>query len=150
MVGNAHHLTDSKFLGTASTVQRLPLFLDAYRIPYLVDLPDTGHPISGEIYHVTRDVLADLDLLEGVAQGRYHRREITVKPIGILRGHRRVSKAWCYLLLERDGVYLFRRELLSDYSEALHKGFVPPGEGSRLAFYIYYMMPTLPVSFSFR
>ena len=66
--GQNHHyylLRDSKFLGSFRTAPKYRLF-DAGSYPLLVKDEDRGHPVQGEVYEVSPDLLADLDFHEGV------------------------------------------------------------------------------------
>ena len=76
--GNSVHLQGSQFMGIAETVARYPLFVDMYAVPYLVD--DEGFTgserVVGEMFLVNDKTMNRLDILEGVAQGRYIRKQI--------------------------------------------------------------------------
>ena len=64
----SHHyylLRDSKFLGSFRTAPKYRLF-DAGPYPLLVKDEDRGHPVQGEVYEVSPDLLEDLDFHEGV------------------------------------------------------------------------------------
>lgn len=124
------------FQQLARTAQRYPLFVDHYKVPYLVDRPGDGHPISGELFSVDDAALAALDELEGVAAGRYTRRKIEVEllpPAGADDGAAAdsaggggggSSDAWLYCIktvpeLEKRGA------LLPVYSAEVHADYVP-------------------------
>lgn len=109
------------FVETGTTVAAYPLFVDAYRVPYLVHAPGAGSRIAGEVFDVDDAALAALDALEGVP-GRYDRFEIDVATGG---GSRQV-RAWLYALKACD---IQGRDLLSSYSAADHAAYVPPGPG---------------------
>eukprot|EP00735_Rhodelphis_limneticus_P002299 TRINITY_DN13115_c0_g1::TRINITY_DN13115_c0_g1_i1::g.10682::m.10682 TRINITY_DN13115_c0_g1::TRINITY_DN13115_c0_g1_i1::g.10682 ORF type:complete len:179 (-),score=21.37,sp/Q9M8T3/Y2910_ARATH/43.16/1e-16,AIG2/PF06094.7/8.9e-16,AIG2_2/PF13772.1/0.015 TRINITY_DN13115_c0_g1_i1:128-625(-) len=70
----------SKFLGTATTVEKFPLVVarDIYA-PCLLDIPGEGFNVKGELFAVNDEVLADLDRLEGVAVDFYRRLPIKLK-----------------------------------------------------------------------
>jgi len=122
-------LADTAALGAARTLTPFPLLtLSRFRIPFLLDAPDSGLPVTGELYAVEPDMLATLDKLEGHPEW-YRRREIDV--VMIEGGGRR--KAQAYLLPP----HLFRPELLKlppaefaqEYTLEAHKReYVPPPE----------------------
>ena len=127
------------FASLARTVECFPLFLDYYRIPYLVDRPGVGGRISGELWQVDDPTLAALDELEGVAKGRYSRMKIDVVVMTEDEDKQRrdddnatreqvIKTAWFWALGDmREGTNIESRALVSDYSMNLHEGFIPPG-----------------------
>lgn len=55
----------AKFECTATTATKFPLIVATkYNIPFLLNVPDIGHCISGEIYSVDEKMFANLDELE--------------------------------------------------------------------------------------
>ncbi|TRY67878.1 hypothetical protein TCAL_08025 [Tigriopus californicus] len=55
----------SAFIGTGETTIKYPLVIASkYNIPFLLDLPNQGHFIQGEIYQVNEEKLKHLDVLE--------------------------------------------------------------------------------------
>lgn len=55
----------AKFQCTAITATKFPLIVATkYNIPFLLNVPDIGHNISGEIYSVDEQMFANLDELE--------------------------------------------------------------------------------------
>lgn len=141
---NHHVLTSfdsATFLSAATTLHRFPLFVDHYRIPYLVDRKGQGHRIVGELWQVDAPTLAALDELEGVSTKRYLRQLADVvrtstssAPAG--RSTEDVTdeaeedsvSAWLYALGDgRPGTDLERRDLLGEYTADHHAGFVVPG-----------------------
>jgi gamma-glutamylcyclotransferase (GGCT)/AIG2-like uncharacterized protein YtfP len=86
---NEHHMTsqmDAKsspasYLGDATTVDRLPLVVGPFRIPFLLDLPGRGAAkrVHGELYRVPACALENLDAFEGVPQRFYARVLIRVQ-----------------------------------------------------------------------
>ena len=60
-----HYLRDSKFLGSFLTAPKYRLY-DAGPYPLLVKDADRGHPVQGEVYEVSPNLLEDLDFHEGV------------------------------------------------------------------------------------
>ncbi|GJN22622.1 hypothetical protein PR202_gb10205 [Eleusine coracana subsp. coracana] len=69
---------DAVFVGAATTASRLPLVCGPYRVPFLLNLPGSGHRVAGELYAVTPRGLARLDELEGVSRAHYERLPISV------------------------------------------------------------------------
>jgi gamma-glutamylcyclotransferase (GGCT)/AIG2-like uncharacterized protein YtfP len=126
---NHRVLNSSVLKGLYQTTSPFPLFVDAYCVPYCVDSPGTGHRISGEVYAVSPEVLEDLDELEGVADGRYARKRIELLPTTPEEQEGfPILEAWAYLLPEKEGLELQRRECLDDYPLELHAAnYVPPG-----------------------
>ncbi|XP_040192097.1 gamma-glutamylaminecyclotransferase [Rana temporaria] len=83
---NYHVMTDSKlgkvlFKGSGRTVDKYPLVIAGQdNIPFLLEVPRTGHHIAGEIYSVDDQMLQFLDEFEGCPD-MYQR---TIKSIEIL------------------------------------------------------------------
>jgi gamma-glutamylaminecyclotransferase len=112
-------------------VRPYPLFVDHYRVPYLVDRPGEGERITGELFLVDDAALAALDELEGVAAGRYTRCSI---PVELLAGEANAgsaavasggdSEAWLYCI--KDVPELEKRgALLAEYSAEVHASYTP-------------------------
>lgn len=56
----------AKFQGRGHTVEKYPLVIAGkYNIPYMLNIPGTGHHIAGEIYSVDEQMLQFLDEFEG-------------------------------------------------------------------------------------
>lgn len=56
----------AKFQGRGRTVEKYPLVIAGkYNIPYMLNIPGTGHHIAGEIYSVDEQMLQFLDEFEG-------------------------------------------------------------------------------------
>ena len=133
----------SSFVSVARTVDKYPLFTDHYKIPYLLSIPGEGGTIRGELWSVDGPTLEKLDVLEGVASGRYVRTEIAVTeerdpserdpspPSSPPLEPPARSSAWLYSLPgeRREEVELERRRLVEEYTMEEHRGFVKPGEG---------------------
>lgn len=84
---NHHWLTEaekgfSRFLTEATTLTKFPLVIGTrYNIPFLLNKPNTGNHIQGEVYEVDEKMFANLDILEDYP--KYYDREIQkVVPIG--------------------------------------------------------------------
>jgi gamma-glutamylaminecyclotransferase len=151
---NHHVLTSfdsATFVSAATTLHRFPLFVDHYRIPYLVDRKGQGHCIVGELWQVDAPTLAALDELEGVSTKRYLRQLADVVRTSTSTRTRTSCSApegrstedvtdeaeedsvsavaaWLYALGDgRPGTDLERRDLLGEYTADHHAGFVVPG-----------------------
>ncbi|XP_044864710.1 gamma-glutamylaminecyclotransferase isoform X1 [Mauremys mutica] len=56
----------ARFQGRGRTVEKYPLVIAGkYNIPFLLNIPGTGHHVSGEIYSVDDQMLQFLDEFEG-------------------------------------------------------------------------------------
>ncbi|XP_022858963.1 putative gamma-glutamylcyclotransferase At3g02910 [Olea europaea var. sylvestris] len=70
---------DAVYLGNYSTVESFPLVVGPHGIPYLINLPGSGHRVRGELYSVSSNRgLARLDELERVDDGHYERLPVEV------------------------------------------------------------------------
>uniref|UniRef100_A0A7M4FJ67 Gamma-glutamylaminecyclotransferase n=1 Tax=Crocodylus porosus TaxID=8502 RepID=A0A7M4FJ67_CROPO len=64
MINSTHGI--AKFQGRGRTVEKYPLVIAGkYNIPYLLNMPGTGHHVAGEIYTVDDQMLQFLDEFEG-------------------------------------------------------------------------------------
>jgi gamma-glutamylaminecyclotransferase len=70
--GHAH------FLGVAKTKQRFPLVCGPFQVPFLLNMPNSGLQVEGELYAVDQSALERLDELEGVSKGHYQRRPLVL------------------------------------------------------------------------
>ncbi|KAB1215963.1 hypothetical protein CJ030_MR4G023637 [Morella rubra] len=73
---------DAVFLGPHVTLRSYPLVCGPHGIPFLINLPGSGHRITGELYSVSTCGLARLEELEGTALGHYERLPIQVVSSG--------------------------------------------------------------------
>jgi gamma-glutamylcyclotransferase (GGCT)/AIG2-like uncharacterized protein YtfP len=85
-------LAGQSFLGEAVTEPHYRL-VDCGDYPGLLDAPGGGVAIRGELYDVTAECLAALDIVEDVADGLYARRPIRLQP----PHHGRLVLAYFYL-----------------------------------------------------
>lgn len=70
---------DASFIGDYTTSVEFPMVCGPYGIPYLINLPGSGHRVRGELYSVSSSVgLARLDDLEGTHRSHYERLPLTV------------------------------------------------------------------------
>lgn len=73
-----HKNGTSTFLTNGKTTNRYPLIIGTrYNIPFLLDVPNTGHDINGEIYQIDDAMLKQLDVLEG-HPNYYLRKQINI------------------------------------------------------------------------
>ncbi|XP_074819179.1 gamma-glutamylaminecyclotransferase [Natator depressus] len=64
MLNGTHGI--AKFQGRGRTVEKYPLVITGkYNIPFLLNIPGTGHHVTGEIYSVDDQMLQFLDEFEG-------------------------------------------------------------------------------------
>ena len=98
--GGSNHLflRGQKFLGDARTIPGFTLYsLGDY--PGMVRAPGDTAGVTGEIWSVDDDCLAELDRLEGLDEGLYERIDVLLAPNGI------TGSAQTYLYLrQRDGL----------------------------------------------
>ncbi|XP_060186056.1 putative gamma-glutamylcyclotransferase At3g02910 [Lycium barbarum] len=80
-----HHLIETListgdviFIGEYTTVSIFPLVRGPYGIPYLINIPGSGHRVKGELYKVKPNGLGPLDDLEGIEIGHYERLPVSV------------------------------------------------------------------------
>lgn len=107
---------DAVFQGTHVTLHSYPLVCGPNSIPYLINLPGSGHRVKGELYSVSTRGLVRLDELEGITLGHYERLPIqTQAEAEAYYAHRSFGEE----LWEKNG-----REGLSEYTEREASGFV--------------------------
>ncbi|KAE8691275.1 putative gamma-glutamylcyclotransferase [Hibiscus syriacus] len=73
---------DAVSKGTYQTVENYPLVCGPYRVPFLLNMPGSGHRVTGELYAVSPRGLSRVDELEGTSEGHYERRPILLMPAG--------------------------------------------------------------------
>lgn len=121
---NAPLLTNSIYLGRCTTVGAYPLVVGGdWYSPYLLASPGKGHRVVGELYAVTPDALAALDVLENV--GVNYSREL-IDVVGP-RGEVRSVHTYLKVNYTRE---LARGECLVDYQD---RRYVPRTERARYA-----------------
>mmetsp|Transcript_6689 Transcript_6689/g.21099 ORF Transcript_6689/g.21099 Transcript_6689/m.21099 type:complete len:162 (-) Transcript_6689:60-545(-) len=115
----------ARYVADATTVDAYPLFVDVYKVPYLVHRPGAGSRIAGELFEVDDATLAALDVLEGYPD-RYDRLKIGVD----LDDSPSPVDAWLYALrADTRDLAWETRDLIPAYTRAIHADFVPPGDG---------------------
>lgn len=78
--GSNHRLlANQQFIAAATTEPAYKLY-SVGDYPAMVDAPQDGRAIEGEIWTVDTDCLAKLDRLEGLEEGLYKRVPIHLKP----------------------------------------------------------------------
>jgi gamma-glutamylaminecyclotransferase len=77
---NFHVNRGRRLPGRFVTSRPYPLYIvGSIQVPWLVDWPDSGHRVIGEVYEVDDDTLSAMDVLEQVdEEGWYSRRLILV------------------------------------------------------------------------
>ena len=81
-------LSDSKFLGDGVTKDRYPLVINS--LPYVLNKKGLGHNVEVDVFRVSGDVLAQLDILEG------HPKWYERKQIAISMADGTIKFAWLY------------------------------------------------------
>ncbi|ESW30291.1 hypothetical protein PHAVU_002G140900 [Phaseolus vulgaris] len=69
---------DADLVGAYLTEDCYPLVCGPHGIPYLINLPGSGHRVKGEVYAVSESAVAKLDEFEGVSAGCYERLPVMV------------------------------------------------------------------------
>lgn len=69
---------DAVYVGSFQTHDSYPLVCGPHGIPYLINIPGTGHRVKGELYSVSTRGLSRLDELEGTSFGHYERLPVRV------------------------------------------------------------------------
>ncbi|MED6220717.1 hypothetical protein PIB30_047533 [Stylosanthes scabra] len=77
MAGN-----DVVLVGSYTTEEPHPLVLGPNGIPYLINLPGSGHRVKGDLYSVSDRALSLLDDFEGLSVGHYERLPVRVADDG--------------------------------------------------------------------
>ncbi|KAK4433037.1 putative gamma-glutamylcyclotransferase [Sesamum alatum] len=109
---------DAVYLGPHTTLQPFPLVCGPHGIPYLINLPGSGHRVRGELYSVSSALgRPRLDDLEGVDRGHYERLPVSVVPAD--DGRETVLEVEAYFAHRGFGEALWKRcreEGLSEFS----------------------------------
>ncbi|KAE8651438.1 hypothetical protein Csa_001650 [Cucumis sativus] len=122
------------FLGKYSTHLSFPLLLGPYGIPYLINLPGSGHLVRGELYAVSDHGLARLDELEEISIEHYNR-----LPVKVVGDDMVVIGVECYFAGKGAGEGLWNEkdgEALEEYTEreAVKPGFRGDDIGQNFSF----------------
>ncbi|XP_021828036.1 putative gamma-glutamylcyclotransferase At3g02910 [Prunus avium] len=116
---------DAVLLGPYITRHSYPLVCGPYGIPYLINLPGSGHRIKGELYSVSTRGLARFDELEGTSIEHYER-----LPVDVLQADGDevvLVEAQAYYAHRSFGPAMWERNGkagLSEYTEKEAKGYV--------------------------
>ncbi|CAN6547183.1 unnamed protein product [Malus baccata var. baccata] len=114
---------DAVSLGPYITQFSYPLVCGPHGIPYLINLPGSGHRIKGELYSVSTRGLARFDELEGTSIGHYER-----LPIHVIHGSGDgVVSAEAYFAHRSFGPAMWERngkKGLSEFTENEARGYV--------------------------
>lgn len=89
--GNHHVMRNAggQYIGRAVSVEPFPLVFEG--LPYLLDMPGQGEPVSGEVYKIPKKGWEPLDRLEG--HPNFYRRRVEHFIVeGVL------FEAWVYFL----------------------------------------------------
>ncbi|KAL2549222.1 AIG2-like family protein [Forsythia ovata] len=117
--------SDAVFLGDYSTIESFPLVVGPHGIPYLINLPGSGHRVRGELYSVSSDRgLARLDELERIDDGHYERLPVEVTAED---GGEKVAAVEAYFAHREFGEAMWERcgkEGLIEFSMALGGKYV--------------------------
>jgi len=101
------YLKNSKFLGYATTCKKYPLILSKSGwYPYLINKPNIGYHIKGEVYKITPKTLKILDKLEE-APHYYYRKKICIK------FNNKTIKAWVYFV--RKPPKFTKKDLIDEF-----------------------------------
>ncbi|WP_437186624.1 gamma-glutamylcyclotransferase family protein [Planctomicrobium sp. SH668] len=68
-------ISEQVFLGNVTTVPRYRL-VNIGDYPGLIDAPGDGVAVEGELWEVSEECLAELDIIEEVEEGEYERKAI--------------------------------------------------------------------------
>jgi gamma-glutamylcyclotransferase (GGCT)/AIG2-like uncharacterized protein YtfP len=90
---NHHLMAGQKFVATARTKPIYKLY-SIGDFPAMVEVPQEGSPIEGEIWNVDSACLSKLDRLEGLEEGLYKRVPIHLQP----PNHTQPVEGYIYLL----------------------------------------------------
>ncbi|XP_049290191.1 putative gamma-glutamylcyclotransferase CG2811 [Anopheles funestus] len=121
---NHHWLTDvsngrARFIAKGRTTVQYPLIVATrYNIPFLLDVPGTGHFVVGEIYEIDDRMLGRLDVLE-VYPKLYDRRPEVIRN----EETNVVESCWIYLMRSFPK-RLLEKQLLEEYRDSPDKPYV--------------------------
>ena len=109
---DAGGMQDARFIGRYQSLEPFPLVIGGrWFTPYMIDEPETGHRVRGELFEVTDSLLSRLDAFESVhLPDGYHRRSIRIEA----EDNGESRPAWAYLRdrAKIDGIHT---EPLTEY-----------------------------------
>ncbi|GMI88762.1 hypothetical protein like AT3G02910 [Hibiscus trionum] len=116
---------DAVFKGSYQTVEKYPLVCGPYRVPFLLNMPGSGHRVTGELYAVSARGLSRVDELEGTSKGHYERRPILLIPAGNGNEEEVAAEAYyAHKSFEEEMWTKNGRKGFRTYSEKEAKGYV--------------------------
>lgn len=92
---NHHYLKDATFLGKVQTYTPYPMILKHPAFPYLINKPNEGLHVKGELYEVNYQTLLLIDDLEGCPE-HYTRSEVEIS-----KDNHEIDRAWVYFVKEK-------------------------------------------------
>ncbi|XP_062029525.1 putative gamma-glutamylcyclotransferase At3g02910 [Rosa rugosa] len=117
---------DAVFIGPYITLHAYPLVCGPHGLPYLINLPGSGHRIRGELYAVSARGLARFDELEGTSIGHYERLPVQLT-VNADRDDVVPVEAEAYFAHRSFGEAMWERngkEGLTEFTENEAKGYV--------------------------
>jgi gamma-glutamylcyclotransferase (GGCT)/AIG2-like uncharacterized protein YtfP len=84
-------LQNAKFVGSAVTIDRMRLFLDANGAPQLVEGAEMGNQVRGEVFEITTEAMVFFERNKYVRKGMYRFEEIEVR----MDGRQNVERVKC-------------------------------------------------------
>ncbi len=109
------YLSDQTFISVATTTARYPLFVAGpWNSPILLNEPNHGHKIEGELFEVTSFALKRLDILERVDKSNgYYRSSIRVYVVQSNISPSKTIQAWVYfkkeVQIDRQKIHYLQR-----------------------------------------
>ncbi|XP_055317539.1 putative gamma-glutamylcyclotransferase CG2811 [Sitodiplosis mosellana] len=120
---NHHWLTNkengfAQFVSSGKTDTQFPLIVATkYNIPFLLNIPATGHSINGEIYSVDGTMLRNLDELEDYPE-LYDRNIFTING-----SDGKSHQCWIYMLKRFPDDFLNKYKFLSEYRNSVEQPY---------------------------
>ncbi|KAL1813616.1 hypothetical protein DCAR_0625978 [Daucus carota subsp. sativus] len=116
---------DADFIGVYTTADKLPLVCGPFKVPFLLNLPGSGHHVAGELYSVSDKALVRIDELEGLATGHYERMPVRLNGVSAAQAYY-AHRNYAMDLWKRNGEKGF-----DCYTEVQAKGYVRRGDRPR-------------------
>ena len=89
-----------------------------FNIPFLLDLPDSGHRVQGEVYRIDQEKLENLDILEDYPK-LYKRR---LEKVEMDEGGETLQCITYFLVKHKDSM-LDPEKFLEDYTSTDERGY---------------------------
>jgi gamma-glutamylcyclotransferase (GGCT)/AIG2-like uncharacterized protein YtfP len=93
-------LQDAKFVGSATTIRRMRLFVDANGAPQLVGDAEIGNQVRGEVFEITAETMVFLKRNKYIRKGLYRLEEIDVT----MDGRQKMERVKCLVRNEESVV----------------------------------------------